>query len=68
VDSLFFYSPAVDDDNNCLCLDDKLEKVASILRSHGYLLFTPRDISGQASLLPLQENLVTAYWLMTDLK
>jgi hypothetical protein len=47
VDSLFFCSPAVDDGNNCLYLDDKLEKVASILRSHGYLLFTPRDISLQ---------------------
>ncbi|KAK8461327.1 hypothetical protein SEVIR_1G014301v4 [Setaria viridis] len=33
VDSLFFYAPAVDGDNNCLYLDDKLDKIASILRS-----------------------------------
>ncbi|CAN6231090.1 unnamed protein product [Urochloa humidicola] len=33
VDSLFFYAPAIDGDNSCLYLDDKLDKVASILRS-----------------------------------
>lgn len=33
VDSLFFYAPAIDADNSCLYLDDKLEKIASILRS-----------------------------------
>ncbi|CAL5059077.1 unnamed protein product [Urochloa decumbens] len=33
VDSLFFYAPAIDGDNNCLYLDGKLDKTASILRS-----------------------------------
>ncbi|KAL6629582.1 hypothetical protein ACP70R_029347 [Stipagrostis hirtigluma subsp. patula] len=33
VDSLFFYTPAVDGDNNCLYLNEKLQIVASILRS-----------------------------------
>lgn len=33
VDSLFFYAPAIDGDNSCLYLDDKLENIASILRS-----------------------------------
>ncbi|CAN6278156.1 unnamed protein product [Urochloa humidicola] len=33
VDSLFFYAPAIDGDNNCLYLDNKLDKIASILRS-----------------------------------
>ncbi|KAL6889016.1 hypothetical protein ACP4OV_010042 [Aristida adscensionis] len=33
VDSLFFYTPAVDGDNNCMYLDEKLEIIASILRS-----------------------------------
>lgn len=33
VDPLFFYIPIVDDDNNCLNLDKKLEITASVLRS-----------------------------------
>ncbi|KAK3156502.1 hypothetical protein QOZ80_2AG0108100 [Eleusine coracana subsp. coracana] len=33
VDSLFFYTPAIDGDNNCVYLDEKLEIIASILRS-----------------------------------
>ena len=33
VDSLFFYAPAIDGDDNCLYLDHKLEKIASIMRS-----------------------------------
>lgn len=33
VDALFFYTPAIDGDNNCVYLDEKLEIVASILRS-----------------------------------
>ncbi|XP_062223608.1 cyclic nucleotide-gated ion channel 1-like [Phragmites australis] len=33
VDSLFLYTPEVDGDNNCLYLDEKLEIIASILRS-----------------------------------
>ncbi|KAJ1278823.1 hypothetical protein BS78_04G108400 [Paspalum vaginatum] len=33
VDSLFLYAPAIDGDNNCLYLDDRLQKIASILRT-----------------------------------
>jgi cyclic nucleotide gated channel, plant len=32
LDSLFFYSPAIDGDNNCIYMDEKLEIIASILR------------------------------------
>lgn len=33
VDSLFLYAPAIDGDIGCLYLDDKLEKIACLLRS-----------------------------------
>ena len=44
VDSLFFYAPAIDGDDNCLYLDHKLEKIASLLRSLTDIFYVLRII------------------------
>ena len=44
VDSLFFYALAVDGDGNCLYLDHKLEKIASLLRSLTDIFYVLRII------------------------